>query len=243
MSFLRRPHLLAALFVIGSVITLSSSFAQSAPTTLWGRAYSAGDIRRLEVNGLRLGMSRDDVVRVLQARGFYVRLPEQPEWDAYYSSSNGTIWGTFGFRDARGPTPRLDRFSYYRNLTDREGADVEARRSDLIALVGQPTSLTQWVDGGQIADRFVLAADHRMVEDIDSDAASRCYVNWKCYPELDCRSVVRRVNGAVAAGGFGAQVLHLTATDYSARSRALLANRQFRERDFSDASCAIMPVH
>jgi hypothetical protein len=221
-------------------VCISSTVAQPAQVIIHGPSYRDDEVRRIEINGLRLGMSKTEVLVTLETRGFQIYVPEQADWDWGYYLEDRTRFGRFRFTDSP-DAPALEWFTYHENFTEAERADITTRRTNLVQLVGRPTTWMQWVHESRIADRFVLAANRRMADDVG--IVESCYVNWECHQQVDCRPLVRRVNGAVMQGQFGPSGIDVRANDYSNRSRAMLQDERFLRRDFSQAVCILPPIH
>jgi hypothetical protein len=234
-----------ALALALSFWSFDMGLAQSTPQTIQGPTYSPAAIRRLEIAGIHLGMSPQDVADAMNARGFRLRNPSGVEGSAFYESDDQRVWITLSYSDRRGK-PALKSFSYdVRNYSAEEASALADRRAELLMLLGEPTQWTKRSNERQeIGDRFVYTSRRQVIEHLNQ--AASCYANWECVSMLqgaDCRLLIRQVRAPAIEGGFGYRSLHLTVTDYAERARELLDDDRFRRRDLSQAICAIPSIH
>jgi hypothetical protein len=189
-------------------------------------------------------MSEREVHEAMTARQFRLHNPTGEEDAGFFRSADDRIWMLLGYRGGQS-VRTLSSYTYWVHYTADDVSDVEARRADLIALLGRPTHWVRWInERNEIGDRFVYVPHRGQVDVLDH--AMSCYANWECASlvgGLDCRPVVRHVRGPVIHGSFGYRMLHLTVHDYGPEARELLSNSAFRRRELSHGVCAIPTIH
>lgn len=234
--------LAAVCVVVAANWAFSPDARGNAQTEVLGPTYTQRALERFEVEGIHVGMPRDEVASALAGRGYTFRNPGGREGEGHWSSADGELF-LFDFVDRNGVVV-AESFVYDRPYTYEERQDLEARRADLVVLLGRPTHWMQWRTGfGTIGDTFKYVSQRSQLPYLD-DAWS-CYVNWRCEAEegTDCRSAVRRVRGLVVRGSFTAGGLSVEVTDYRRRAAAFRRDRAFLEQDTSGAMCPIIGLH
>lgn len=229
------------------VVAASWAFAPDArgnsQTEMRGPTYSQRALARFEIEGVHVSMPRDQVAATLTSRGYQFRNPGGREGEGHWSNANGNLF-LFDFVD-RGGVAVVESFVFDRSYTWDERHDLEARRADLLALLGRPTHWVQWRTGfGTIGDYFRYVSDRSQLEHFD--AAWSCYAgDWRCdaIEGTDCRPAVRRVRGLVVSGSFTAGGLSVEVSDYSRRASELLRDRAFRRQETAGALCPVFTVH
>lgn len=215
------------------------STAPNSRAEVDGPTYSLRALQRIEIEGLRLGMTREDAAGTMTAGGYAFLNPGGRDGEGYYERDRESL--TLGFN--RGG--RLDAILYMKTYDAAEVADVSARRAELLSRLGPPTQWSQWVKAdGEIGDRFLYLPRRSLVADYHQ--IHSCYVNWQCQAllyQIDCRPLVRRLRGGVITGSFGLRSLHIWAFDYAEQAENLFRDGAFRTQDLSDATCFVMPVH
>jgi hypothetical protein len=204
-----------------------------------GPSYSAGDVRQLNIVGLQLGMTEQEIMASLEERGFGVIAPEQVDWDWRYSLPDQSVWGHFQFSDPATTPRRLERFSVWVRLPPSE--NVEAHRARLERLVASPSLWRQTTYGDRTTAMFAFGPNANATAEID--VAGLCYGDWRCRRDLNCVQLVSLVSGAVISGVISSDYLIINANDYEAHANALLQDQSFLNRDYGEAQCAIMSVH
>jgi hypothetical protein len=234
--------MLAAVFAVVSATWAFAPDARGDPQTeVRGPTYSQRALERFEIEGIHPGMSRDQVASTLGARGYQFRNPGGREGEGHWTNANGNLF-LFDFVNRDGVAV-VESFVFDRAYTWDERHDIEARRADLIALLGRPTHWMQWrTSFGTIGDTFSYVSDRSQLPYLD-DAWS-CHLNWRCEVQqgTDCRSAVRRVRGFVVSGSFTAGGLSVEVSDYRRRAAEFRPDRAFRTQDATGAYCPILPV-
>lgn len=237
-----RIWMLAAVCVVAAASWAFAPDARgNAQTEVLGPTYSQHALEDFEIDGIHLGMPRDQVASTLADRGYTFRNPGGREGEGHWSSARGELF-LFDFVE-RGGVTVVESFVYDRPYTYEERQDLDARRADLIALLGRPTHWMQWRTGfGTIGDTFKYVSQRSQLQHVD-DAWS-CYVDWRCQAQqgTDCRPAVQRVRGLVVSGSFTAGGLSVEVTDYRRRAAEFRRDRAFRTQDATGAYCPILPV-
>lgn len=235
--------LAAVCMVVAGSCVFAPNARGNSQTEVRGPTYSQRALARFEIDGIHLGMSRDEVASTLASRGYQFRNPGGREGEGHWSNANGNLF-LFDFLIRDGVSV-AESFSFDRAYSWDERHDLEARRTDLIALLGRPTHWVQWRTGlGTIGDHFRYVSDRSQIEHFDT--AWSCYAgDWRCDAVwgTDCRPAVRRVRGMVVSGSFTAGGLSIEVSDYGRRSLELRRNRAFRDQDTTGAVCTILSVH
>ena len=236
-------------FALAVAVTLAVVLIEpDAASVTWeevaGPTYSRQQLRRMEIDGVHLGMSESDVAAALIARGYRFENPSGVEGSGSYRSADGKVDFSIGYSEGRGQ-PEVESFTFMRAYTVEELLDLEARRSDILSILGRPTHWTRWVKAdGEIGDRFRYLDDAALLDDIDE--ASSCYINWRCQTMVlhrDCRPYVRRVRGAVITASFIYRGIYIEVDDYRRRSNELRRDPAFRAQDLGDAMCHVPSIH
>lgn len=230
--------LIALAFV--ALIAAASAVAQPRPplSEQNGPTYSNYAIRRMEVEGVRLGMRRDQVIAAMAARGFELTGPNDAG-SAFYIRANDQLWVQY-----LGRVARVARMSYthiarspvHPPLT---AADRAADRQFLVHLLGEPTSSRVYSERYEEYDY----APRRLTD--ERSTVLGCYDNWQCQTELysaNCPQVIRRNPKVLVAGMWTEMGPSVDIIDLEAFAASLLNDRHFTERDMRDTGCVTMPI-
>ncbi|MGD9965621.1 MAG: hypothetical protein AB7T59_03810 [Hyphomonadaceae bacterium] len=189
-------------------------------------------------------MTEHEVHEAMSARRFRLHNPTDEKGAGFFISADERVWMLLGYTEGRRDRI-LTSYTYHVHYTAEDVSDIEARRSDLIGLLGRPTHWVRWTnERNEIGDRFSYVSRRAHVAMLDS--AGFCYANWECaslFRELGCRPIVRRVRGPVIEGSFGYRMLYLRVHDYGPDARQLQSNTAFRRRDLSNSVCLIPSIH
>jgi hypothetical protein len=234
--------MIAALAVTAASWSIAATASGGAQIEVEGPVYSQRALAHLEIHGIRLGLPRDQVGLTLAAQNYRLLNPTRQEGGGYWEGPEGRF--LFDFIDRDG-VPVVESFTHDMFYSTTEMANVEARRAELLALLGRPTQWTQWVrDSGQISDRFSYVSQRPQLGYLDT--AWSCYAgDWRCdaLHGDDCRPAVRHVAGIVISGYFTLSGLSVEVRDYRRRSAALRRDPAFRAQDTSGAICPIPMIH
>jgi hypothetical protein len=240
--FAKLRTVMAALAVTAAGWCIAATASSGAQIEVEGPVYSQRALAQLEIHGIRLGLSRDEVGLILAAQNYRLLNPARQEGGGYWEGPEGRFF--FDFIDRDGLSV-VESFTYERFYSTTEMANVEARRAELLTLVGRPTQWTRWVrDSGQISDSFSYVSQRAQLEYLDT--AWSCYAgDWRCDALRgdDCRPAVRHVAGIVISGYFTLSGLSVEVSDYRRRSAALRRDPAFRAQDTSGAICPIPMIH
>lgn len=239
--FARIWMLAAVCVVVAATWAFAPDARGSSQTELRGPTYSQRALERFEIDGIHLGMSRDEIASTLASRGYTFSNPGGRQGEGHWSSARGGLF-LFDFVERNGVTV-AESFVYDRPYTHEERQDLEARRADLLALLGRPTHWMQWRTGfGTIGDTFKYVSQRSQLPYVDDTWS--CYMNWRCQASqgTDCRPIVRSVRGIVISGSFTAGGLSVEVADHRRRGAEFRRDRAFRTQDATGADCPILPM-
>lgn len=226
---------LAAAIVAGSAVA-QTLVVENAPNL----TYSDAAIRRVEVEGVHLGMTSQEAAQAMAARGFDRDTRSSPEIDLY-SRGNDHLSISFARRRQDWVVTeiaygRLFRPPIHPPLTASERA---GDRQFVTRLFGQPTSINHY----EAFEEFTYSP--RPTAD-DFETVYSCHFFWECRTQLysdNCPLVVRRSPRTMIHVTLMDTNLSATIVDFSARRTSLLRDRHFMERDLRGRVCVTMPIH
>lgn len=214
--------------------------AQTGDSVVHGPTYSLRELREIEIEGVRLGMTEGMASDILAARGYTPVANSLPGQLNFYSTDRKTRIA-FEYANERGPRI-VESIILQRSVDPREMMDVEARRAEIAGMLGRPTEWTQGLDwAGYPHDTFRYTSNRSLASNF-LDVWS-CKWNWRC-ADTDCRTYLRRMqNGGVIDVDFGMSGYWIQAFDLSHYARRMREDRAFMARDLSDAACPVPYVH
>ncbi len=231
-------------WVVPVAMMLLATAAYATWEEVEGPTYARERLRSVEIDGVHLGMRREEAAAALAVRGYRFENPSGVEGSGSFRSADGKADISIGYSEGAG-VPQVESFTYRRAYTFEEVRDLEARRAELLAMFGRPTHWTRWVqEDGAIGDRLRYVSDRALLEDIDE--ASFCYSDWRCRTivlQRDCRPYVQRVRGAVVSASFIYRGIYIEVDDYGRRSAQLRRDPAFRARDVGDTYCHVPYIH
>lgn len=219
---------------------IGPSAAQGSWEQVDGPVYSASTLRNIELDGIHLGLTREQVATAMAARGFENLYPDDD--GGVFRSPDG-VRIELGY-ESRGGREIVDSFSY--SIFDFRDPNFAARRDAIVASLGPPTRRTRSItEDGRMGATMRFVTDRRLIDEVA--LAGFCYVtDWRCTAlslHRDCRPTVRQVRSVVIAGGYGDNHVRITVDDYAARSHALLHDRAFLAQDTTGAICLVPSIH
>lgn len=224
-----RSNLIAVGFaaLVSAGIALAQPVSGGSPT-LWGPTYRDSSIRRMQVDGVHLGMSRDAVESTLRLRGLQRRSGN------FFVRADDHIW--IDYAEARGREVVVQ-IAYSRRLPLE---DIGSQRQYLSELFGEPTASRS---SGRISS-FTYAPGPLDPEYVET--VSACYRNWPCQTKLydvDCRPLVQQNRHPIAAAQVMVGWLSVSITDFGAYALALVRDRHFMERNLNNRECVVPSIH
>jgi hypothetical protein len=235
-----RIWMLAAVCVVMTAAWAASAGQVAEPSEVRGPTYPLRQLRQIEIEGVRLGMSEGTASDILAARGYTPVANSLPGQLNFYSADQQTRIA-FDYANERGPRI-IESIILQRSVDGREMMDVEARRAEILEMLGRPTEWTRAVDAsGYPHDTFRYTSNRSLAANF-LDVWS-CQWNWRC-ADVDCRTYLSRMqNGGVIDVDFGMSGYWIQAFDLSHYARTMRRDRAFMARDLSDATCPVPYVH
>jgi hypothetical protein len=229
--------------VVCAVVATSwvASAGQSGePNVIRGPTYTLSELRQIEIEGVRLGMSEGAASDVLAGRGYTPVADGLPGELNFYSPDRQTRIAFEYLNDRR---PRIvETIVLQRSISGRDMMDVEARRAEILASLGRPTHWTRSVDRfGYPYDDFYYATNRVFPADFVN--VWGCRYNWRC-SDVDCRTYLRHMRtGAAISVDFGMSGYWIQAFDFSHYAARMRRDQNFMTRDLSAAVCRVLPIH
>jgi hypothetical protein len=232
--------LAAAACIVLATVFIGPSAAEGSWSETLGPVYSARALRTVEIEGVRLGQTPEQVAAAMAARGF-----EHVHADAigggYFVAPGNTALQP-SYTTVRG-RQRVDGIMYH--ILDNHDPAFIAKRDAILATIGQPTRLWLWTTAeGRRGGSFRVVTDRALIDTVAQ--SGQCFVlDWRCAAlrHTDCRPIVRQVSSPYIDGGYSDSHFSIEINDYSARSRALLRDRAFRTQDTTGAACPVLSIH
>src|SRR5690606_28915305 len=130
-------------------LALTAAWAASANqpeqrSEVRGPTYSLRQLRQIETEGVRLGMTEGTASDILAARGYTPVADSVPGQLNFYSADRKTRIA-FDYANEQGPRI-IESIILQRSIDGREMMDVETRRAEILAMLGRPTEWTRAVD-------------------------------------------------------------------------------------------------
>lgn len=227
-------------------LTLTAAWAASADqaeqrSEVRGPTYSLRELREVEIEGVRLGMSEGTASDILAARGYTPVANGLPGQLNFYSADRKTRLA-FDYANEHGPRI-VESIVIQRSHTPQEMMDVEARRAEIVAMLGRPTQWVRSVDRfGYPYDEFYYTSNRTLAANFGE--VWSCKYDWRCADDLDCRTYLRPMrNGGVISVSFSMSGYWLHAFDLSHSARELSQDQAFMARDLSGAVCPVPYIH
>lgn len=205
-----------------------------------GPIYSSRELRRLEIEGVRLGMTEGEASDALTARGFTVVANGPPGRIHFYSPDRKTRIG-LGYANEHGPRI-VNNIGLQRSDIHDEMRDIEARRAEFVTQFGTPTRWTCAVEWSGFAHDKLLYASNQTIADNPLDIWA-CHFSWRC-ADVDCRSYLGAMRrGAMITIDLSPGGYFIEAYDFSAYASEMRQDRAFMARDTTGAICPTAPIH
>ncbi len=205
-----------------------------------GPTYSLRDLRRLEFEGVRLGMTEGETSDALIARGFTV-VANGPPGRVHFFSPDGKTRIGLGYANERGPRI-VNTIGLQRSDIREEMLDIEARRAEFVAKFGIPTRWRRAVEWSGFASDGLLYASNQTIADNHLDLWA-CRFDWRC-SNVDCRGYLSSMRrGAMISIDLGTNGYYIEAFDFSSYASELRHDRAFLARDTSGAICFVPYIH
>lgn len=226
-------------------LTLTAAWAASAdqaaqPSVTNGPTYSLRQLREIEIEGVRLGMTEGTASDILAARGYTPVANSGPGQLNFYSPDHQTRIA-FDYANERGPRI-IESIILQRTIDPREMRDIEARRAEIVALFGRPTEWTRAVNWAGYPHDNLRYTSNRSLAPNFLEVWS-CYWNWRC-ASADCRTYLSRMrNGGAIDVDLAMDGYWVQAFDLSHYAQRMSRDRAFMARDLSARACPVPGIH